>query len=129
MPKVRFLRSGTEVEVEQGANLRQVALRNGVQLYPGIHRLANCHGLGQCGSCRVLLQNGTERNAGPRTLVEKLRLAMAYFAIGHGDAMRLACQTRVMGDLDVLEQPPVNFSGTYGPEAAAAKRRLAEGKY
>lgn len=129
MPKVRFLRSGIEVEVEQGANLRQVALRNGVPLYPGIHRFANCHGLGQCGSCRVLLQNGTEAHASPKGLVEKLRLAMAYFTIGHGDAMRLACQTRVMGDLDVLEQPPMNMSGTYGPEAEAAKRRILQGKY
>lgn len=128
MPKVRFLRSGVEVECEQGANLRQVALKNKVALYPGIHRFANCHGMGQCGACRVKLQNGTEKSAGPKTMLEKMRLAMAFFNIGHGDTMRLACQVKVMGDMEVQEQPPTNVSGTYGPEAEAAKRRLREGK-
>lgn len=129
MPKVRFLRTGTEVECDQGANLRQVARQNGVELYPGVHRFANCRGLSQCGACRVLIQNGTEKNAGPKTLLEKLRMAMAFFNIGHGDEIRLACQTKVMGDMDVMERPPTNLSGTYGPEADAAKRRLRQGKF
>ena len=129
MPKVRFLRSNVQVEVEPGANLRKVAKDNGVQLYPGIHRIANCHGLSQCGSCRVLLQNGTEKNVSPKGFMERLRMVMSYFSIGHGDELRLACQTRVMGDLDVLERPPDNFSGTYAPEVEAARRRLREGKY
>ncbi|TAH39383.1 MAG: (2Fe-2S)-binding protein [Planctomycetota bacterium] len=129
MPKVRFLRSNVEVEVQPGAKIRDVALKNGVQLYPGIHRIANCHGFAQCGSCRVLLQNGTEKNVSRKTLLERLRLAMSYFAIGHGDELRLACQARVTGDVDVLERPPANFSGTYAPEVEAARRRLREGKY
>ena len=128
MPKVRFLRSNVEVEVETGANLRQVAKRNGVQLYPGIHRFANCRGLAQCGSCRVLLENGTENNAGPKTFLEKVRLAVAFFNIGQEEKFRLACQTKVMGDLEVLERPPTNVSGTYAAEAEAAKRRIAQGK-
>lgn len=129
MPKLRFLRSGIEIEVPAGSNLRQAALKHGVRLYPGIHRLANCHGLGQCGSCRVLLKEGSEKNASPKGIVERMRLAMSYFAIGHGDTMRLACQTKVMGDLEVLERPPGNVSGVYGPEAERARKRLRQGKY
>jgi len=129
MPKVRFLRSNVEVEVPLGSNLREVALQNGVQLYPGIHQIANCRGFAQCGSCRVLLKNGTAAHAGPKTLLEKVRLAMAFFTIGFEDEIRLACQTRVQGDLEVMERPAANFSGTYAPEADSAKRRLAEGKY
>lgn len=128
MAKVRFLRANVEVQAEPGANLRSLALRHGVQLYPGLHRVFNCRGLAQCGSCRVLLLNGTERNATRRTFLERLRLALSYFAIGHGEELRLACQCRVLGDLDVLERPPTNFSGTYAPEAEAARRRLQEGK-
>ena len=129
MPKVHFLRSGVEAEVPAGANLRQVALQHKVQLYPGINRVANCHGLASCGSCRVLLKEGTEKNAGPKTFLEKLRLGMSYFAIGHGDELRLACQTKVMGDMEVMERPPANFSGVYGPEAERAKSRLRQGKF
>ena len=73
MPKVHFLRSGVEVDVETGSNLRQVALKNNVQLYPGPHKLLNCHGLSQCGTCRVLLKEGTEKNASPMTMLEKMR--------------------------------------------------------
>lgn len=129
MPKVRFLRAGVEVEVPAGTNLRQAALKHGVQLYPGPHRFLNCHGLSQCGSCRVLLKDGTEKNVSPKTFMEKMRLGMSYFAIGHGDEMRLACQAKVNGDLEVLERPPFNVSGTYGPEAERAKKRLDQGKY
>ncbi|HEX9793987.1 MAG TPA: 2Fe-2S iron-sulfur cluster-binding protein [Planctomycetota bacterium] len=128
MPKVRFLRSGVEVECEQGANLRQVALKAGVQIYEGPHKVLNCHGLSQCGSCRVLLQNGTESAASAKGMMEKARMAVAFFNIGHGNEMRLSCQTKVMGDLDVMERPPSNFSGTYAPEADAARRRLRQGK-
>ena len=129
MPKVHFLRSGVEVEVETGSNLRQVALKNQVQLYPGPHRFLNCHGLAQCGSCRVLLKEGSEKNASPKTLMEKMRMAVAFFNIGHGDEMRLACQMKVNGDLEVMERPAANFSGVYGPEAERAKKRLHQGKF
>ncbi len=128
MPKVKFLRSGVEVEVPQGANLRQVALEHGVELYPGIHKALNCRGLGQCGSCRVLLKNGTMRNASPKGMIEKLTMLRSFWTIGCEDEVRLACQIRVQGDLEVLERPPANFSGTYAVEAEAARERLRQGK-
>lgn len=63
MPKVVIANEKREVEVPEGANLR-VALRSqGVQLYKGLHKLANCRGLGLCGTCHVLVKKGMENLA------------------------------------------------------------------
>ena len=57
MPKVTFVygKEKKEVEVPEGANLREEALKAGVPVYAGLHRYLNCHGLGLCGTCRVLV--------------------------------------------------------------------------
>ena len=49
MPTITFANEKKEIQVPNGANLRKEALRAGVQLYPGIHKVVNCHGFGQCG--------------------------------------------------------------------------------
>ena len=116
MPKVKFVKEIKEVEVEPGANLRQVALREGVQLYPGIHKnwWANCHGFGHCASCRVQIIKGVE-NVSPQGFFEKFRLItgpITFFArLGHEKDLRLACQARVNGDIEVETQPEVNWHG------------------
>ena len=58
MPKVTFVNEKQEIEVPAGANLRQEARKAGVQLYKGPFRLLNCHGLGLCGTCLVLVKKG-----------------------------------------------------------------------
>src|SRR4051812_20826511 len=60
MPTVKFVNEKKTIEVPKGANLRKEALKAGIELYPGIHKVFNCHGLRQCASCRVLLKKGTE---------------------------------------------------------------------
>ncbi len=111
MPTVKFVREKQEVEVAEGANLRQVALDAGIQLYPGIHAKVNCLGNGSCGSCMVLLEKDTAPNAAPKGLLERLRLAVGWAAIGHEEEARLACQTGVRGDLVVRTQPKFNWTG------------------
>jgi ferredoxin len=111
MPKVKFMDEGKEIEVPAGANLRRVALANGIQLYPGIHRFLNCRGLAQCGSCMVLLKNGSGAHASRKGLLETLRLSLGWAAIGHEGEARLACQTRVEGDLEVRTRPEFNWFG------------------
>lgn len=128
MPRVRFLREGVEVEAADGSDLRSVAREAGVQLYAGPHRLLNCHGMGSCGSCRVLLENGTEGGLAPAGAKERVRKTLSYFAIGRGDELRLACQAKVVGDVDVMTQPPMNRSGNYAPEAEAARKRIEAGR-
>ena len=111
MPKVHFIREKKEIEVPEGSNLRQAAAENGIQLYPGLYRLLNCRGFAHCGSCMVLLKKGTGANASRKGLIETLRLSLGWAAIGNEGEARLACQTRVMGDLQVQTQPKFNWTG------------------
>lgn len=110
MPIINFVNEKKEVQVPEGANLRKEALRAGIPLYPGVHKVLNCHGFAQCGSCRVKIIKGME-NASPMGLIEKLRwkLSMAY--IGNEATMRLACQTKVLGDMTVETRPPLELYG------------------
>ncbi len=110
MPTITFTKEKKEIQVPSGANLRSEALRAGVPLYPWIHAIANCHGLGLCGSCRVLVTKGME-NTSSKGLVETARLAGSLAAIGHEKEMRLSCCTRVNGDITVETTPPMNFFG------------------
>ncbi len=110
MPTITFTSEKKEIQVPAGANLRTEALRAGVQLYPGVHKILNCHGLGQCGSCRVLITKGME-NTSRKGLLETGRLAVSLAAIGNEKTMRLACQTKVNGDITVETKPPLNLFG------------------
>src|SRR5437588_12169149 len=58
MPKVNFVKEKKEIEVPQGANLRQEAAKNGIVVYKGLSRYLNCLGHGTCGTCRVLVKEG-----------------------------------------------------------------------
>jgi ferredoxin len=110
MPTITFTSEKKEIQVPAGANLRTEALRAGVQLYPGVHKVLNCHGLGQCGSCRVLIPKGME-NASRKGFMESARLAVSLAYIGNEQTMRLACQTRVNGDITVETKPALNLFG------------------
>ena len=110
MPTITFTSEKKEIQVPAGANLRTEALRAGVQLYPGVHKLLNCHGLGQCGSCRVLITKGME-NTSRRGLLESARMAVSLAYIGNEKTMLLACQTKVNGDITVETTPPLNLFG------------------
>jgi ferredoxin len=110
MPIVHFVNEKKQIEVPRGANLRREALKAGVHLYPGIHQYLNCRGLAQCASCRVLITKGLE-NASAKGLMEKLRLKVSLAYIGNEETMRLACQTSVNGDMEVVTRPPLNLYG------------------
>ena len=110
MPKVKFIRENKEIEVEKGSNLRKTAMKAGIQLYPGPHKYLNCHGLAQCGECRVYIKNGMEQTNRPNIL-EKARVRFSFFRIGHEEEVRLACQTEVNGDIEVYTKPEFNWCG------------------
>jgi ferredoxin len=110
MPVVNFVNEKKQLQVPEGANLRKAALEAGVELYPGIHKYVNCHGLAQCASCRVLITKGME-NATPMGFLEKARLKISFAYIGNEETMRLSCQTKVLGDMDVVTRPPLNLYG------------------
>ena len=59
MPVIKFIKEKVEIEVPDGANLREEAIKAGVNVYDGlngigknINKYLNCHGFGQCGMCR-----------------------------------------------------------------------------
>jgi ferredoxin len=110
MPKVVFVNEKREIDVSEGANLRQEARKADIQLYKGPHRLLNCRGLGLCGSCQVLVKKGME-NLSPKQWRERIKLGTMLSAVGHEDEMRLACQTEVKGDCTIITRPPLNLSG------------------
>ncbi|HLQ38427.1 MAG TPA: 2Fe-2S iron-sulfur cluster-binding protein [Planctomycetota bacterium] len=100
MPTVRFFREGITCEAQAGDNLREVAIRAGVQLYRRWHVLANCRGRGKCGSCRIELSVAGAVEPPARTAAECHHLDRRF-----SDATtRLACQVRVQHDLSVLTQ-------------------------
>src|SRR3954447_17885695 len=114
MPTIKFINEKKTVEVEPGTNLRKAALQEGISLYPGLNRYVNCMGLGSCASCRVHVKKGIE-NTSPMRLKERLRLLLGpltFFArLGHENELRLACQTKVNGDIEVETQPGINWHG------------------
>jgi ferredoxin len=110
MPKVVIVNEKKEIEVPAGANLRKEARANGVEVYPGLNRYLNCHGLGLCGTCRVLVEKGME-NLSPKGRMERIKLGTMMSAIGHEDKMRLSCQVQVNGDCSVITRPALNLSG------------------
>jgi len=114
MPKVFFVTGKKELEVPAGANLRQEAMKAGIDVYGGLTRYLNCRGNGLCGTCRVLVKKGME-NLSPRTFIERLNInthpaSMMYF-IGREDEMRLSCQVQVNGDCTIETHPAFNWSG------------------
>ena len=131
MPIVKFIKEKKEIEVPEGANLREEAVKAGINLNQGlngfgasINKYANCSVLffgllpGQCGTCRVLITKGME-NTNPLTMSERMKFkcvltpdpvpALAY--VGHEDTMRLACCVKVQGDIEVESGPEVNLFG------------------
>jgi ferredoxin len=99
MPVIRFLREGREVECYPGENLREVALREGIELYGLKGRLGNCGGCGQCITCFVDVQGCQDDALSPPTSVEIQKLKR------RPQSWRLACQALVQRSLVVLTRP------------------------
>ena len=110
MPKITFVNEKKEIEVPLGANLRLEARKEGIEVYKGLSRWLNCHGLGLCGTCRVLVKKGME-NLSPKGKKERFTLGTALSTIGHEDEMRLSCQCTVNGDCTIETKPAFNLCG------------------
>ena len=131
MPIVKFTKEKKEIEVPEGANLRDEAIKAGVNLNCAlsgvsegidnfIHsfsKYANCHGFGLCGTCRVKITQGME-NTNSITSLEKVKKyvpvpdplpSLAF--IGNEDTMRLACKTKIHGDIEVETLPELDMFG------------------
>ena len=75
MPVIRFLREGRDVECYPGENLRDVALRENIELYGLKGQLGNCGGCGQCITCFVdVVASDADAPLTARTVVEDNKL-------------------------------------------------------
>ena len=100
MPVIRVVREGRDVECYPGENLREVALRAGIQLYGLKGTLGNCGGCGQCITCFVEVPDEPSAVAlSPRTTVEEQKLGR------RSQNWRLACQALVNQSLRVITRP------------------------
>ncbi|MCU0535617.1 MAG: (2Fe-2S)-binding protein [Hydrococcus sp. Prado102] len=98
MANITFVKEEKEIIAADGANLREKALQNKIDIYTLKGKLTNCGGYGQCGTCIVEIVEG-EENLSPRTDFEQRKLKKKP------DNYRLACQTLVNGPIKVKTKP------------------------
>ncbi len=122
MPVIRFLREGRDVECYPGENLRDVALRENIELYGLKGQLGNCGGCGQCITCFVdVVDSDADTPLTPRTAVEDNKLRR------RPESWRLACQALVEQSVIVLTRPQVRLADLDKKKAAARADRLPVG--
>jgi len=91
MPKVTFLPSGREIEVEKGITLLQAALDHGIDI------AHSCGGNLACTTCHVLIKKGGWWLSGPSVDEEDLLDAVVNLQSNS----RLACQLKVTRNITV----------------------------
>lgn len=88
MPKVTFTNDDLTVEVEDGANLKDVAEEHGATIPFGCEQ-------GICGTCLISVPDQTNLSDKEENEQETLD------AMGAEDNQRLACQCQVHGDINI----------------------------
>ncbi|WP_216910735.1 2Fe-2S iron-sulfur cluster-binding protein [Synechococcus sp. CCY 0621] len=122
MPVIRFVREQRDVECYPGENLREVALREGIELYGLKGRLGNCGGCGQCITCFVeVVEGGGDNALTEQTSVELMKLKR------RPQTWRLACQALVQKSVMVLTRPQVGLADREGELGRARSLPLPEG--
>ena len=95
MPKIIVLNNETGEEkafkAGLGANLRQAAVFKDVEIYKGMNKYLNCHGLGACGKCLVEIEPIS--NVDKHTFIEKIHKIKPN--------QKLGCRVKVYGDIIV----------------------------
>lgn len=95
MPVIDY--QGTKIVCEKGANLRQVLIAHNLYPHNGNSKMANCCGIGSCGTCAVRVCG----QQSPLTRIEKIRLNLPPHHFEKG--LRLSCQVKVTHDIAVIK--------------------------
>lgn len=96
--KVKIHLSSTEeIEVPYGTNLRAALRSNFSQLYNFPSNFVNCHGFGTCGTCSLFVKGPVSKS----TRIERWRLNFPPHKDSLKKGLRLACQTQVLGDIEI----------------------------
>ena len=107
MATIRFIREGLDVQCQPGENLRDLVIREKLQLYGLKGILGNCGGAGQCSTCFISAEGDNKNSLSPLTAVEEEKLK------NRPENWRLACQTLIKSSAVILtkpQSPPSNLS-------------------
>ncbi|MEO1005230.1 MAG: 2Fe-2S iron-sulfur cluster-binding protein [Cyanobacteria bacterium J06638_38] len=94
---------GKTFTCEDGANLRKVLLKHDINLHNGQSKMINCRGLGSCGTCAVEIIGAVS----PPNWRDRTRRSLPPHSLEQN--RRLACQTRVLGNIEVIK-----YNGFWG---------------
>ena len=101
MPTI--IANGQKITCERGSNLRSVLLENRIPVHNPGATVINCRGLGSCGTCAVKI----EGEVSPANWRDRTRHSLPPH--NRDRELRLACQTKVLGDIRVTK-----FDGFWG---------------
>ena len=118
MTTIRFVREGIDVQCQPGQNLRELVIREQLQLYGLKGILGNCGGVGQCSTCFVSVEGGTKNSLSPLTVVEEEKLK------NRPDNWRLACQTLIKSSAVILTKPQSPPSNLKDLKESATTKKL-----
>jgi ferredoxin len=104
---------GKTIACPAGANLRQVLLKQGINIHNGAAQAINCRGIGTCGTCAVRV----EGKISPMEWREQARLSLPPHQKGRD--RRLSCQVKVLGDVTVTK-----YDGFWGEKDQVAPEWL-----
>lgn len=93
MLEIKFEKQNRTLKAEPGENLRELAIKNKLSVYPHVLKIFNCRGRGLCSSCIVEIVSG---KVAPRNDIEQEKLAKKK-----NPNLRLACQLTVEDNLVV----------------------------
>ena len=118
MATIRFIREGIDIQCKPGENLRELVIRERLQLYGLKGILGNCGGAGQCSTCFVSVEGGMKNSLSPLTVVEEEKLK------NRPENWRLACQTLVNTSAVILTKPQSPPSNLKDLKIAAENNKL-----
>ena len=118
MTTIRFIREGIDIQCKPGENLRELVIKEQLQLYGLKGILGNCGGVGQCSTCFVSVEGGTKNSLSPLTGVEEEKLK------NRPDNWRLACQTLIKSSAVILTKPQSPPSNLEDLKEAAENKKL-----
>jgi ferredoxin len=97
MPTIRF--EGEEIECDRGDVLRDALLDAGQSPHNGTADYLNCRGNATCGTCAVEVRGEVSE------MRDDERRRLSFPPHDEELGLRLSCQTRVQGDVEVRKHP------------------------
>ena len=99
MATIRFIREGLDVQCNPGENLRELVMKENLQLYGLKGILGNCGGAGLCSTCFISVEGGNKNSLSPLSSAEEEKLK------SRPKNWRLACQTLIKSSAVILTKP------------------------